>query len=251
LAISGQRPRKIAVLLRHASKRGAALAVTLALSWPCSARADEPPLDDAQVARRLAFLQARLDAGEGGAKLWFWGWSAAFLGLTAGHGAVGLLTTDRDLRIDATIGAISSGLGLLSTVALPPEAAFAPPGLRSMATSTPDERRQALGAAEKALRKAAFEARLGKSWIPHVAGAVVNLAGGAIRWFGYDHRTTAVLGIVGGAVVSEAKIWTQPDTSVVSLEEYERVFPAGSPAAPAATLTVVPLPGGLALTGTF
>jgi hypothetical protein len=39
LAISGQRPRKIAVLLRHASKRGAALAVTLALSWPCSARA--------------------------------------------------------------------------------------------------------------------------------------------------------------------------------------------------------------------
>lgn len=236
-----------------------ASALALALLTPAIAEASPEgpasteltPLTDAEVAARLSFIRTSLDEGEQGAKLWYYGWIGGFTALTAGHSAVALVTGDEKLRTDAWIGAATSALGLISTAVIPWPSALAPARVRGSPDATPEQRRLSLREAEEALRSAAELERLGRSWLPQVGGVIVNLAAFGLRWFRYDRRATALLGLAGGLVVSEAKVLTQPTTSMQALQAYEQRFPTARKEPPQVSFNFAFVPGGFAFDMTF
>jgi hypothetical protein len=224
------------------------------LSASSAARADDPPIPppttDADLDERLAYLESRLAEGESPSRTWWYVWTGGFGALTVGFGIGAFVMPERELRIDAAIAATSSALGLISVAALPSKSGFGPARIRRMPNGTPEEKRARLVEAETLIDDAAKQERLGTGILAHVGSVVVNLGGGAVRWFGYDHRTTAVVGVVSGLAIGETKIWTQPTPAVTTQARYRARWATAAPAQ-SFEIRVLPTVGGLAVVGRF
>ncbi|MFO0572035.1 MAG: hypothetical protein U0263_40810 [Polyangiaceae bacterium] len=113
---------------------------------------------------------------------------------------------------------------------------------RALDASTPAARRLRLRRAEALLDQIAQEEIEGRSWVPHVAGASVNLAGSAVLWIGYGRYLSGWLNLLGGTLVTELQIATRP-TAAIALSERHRPQRV--------SLWLVPTPGGAAVGGAF
>jgi hypothetical protein len=232
------------------------LAVSCALSCALQAPVARAQAPDAEVAARLAFLEARLDAGTGAANRWWYGWFASYGALTLGQYGVALATRDPGLRADAAVGAASSSLGVLGLGLSPFTPSFAAAALRGVPAGTPEERRRKLARAEALLRKGAEDEQLRRGWLAHVAGVGVSLASALVRALAYHRVQSAVLAGVFGVGISELQIFTLPRAAIRDWDAYGKGAWAGAPRAsapraPAVSFGLAPVPGGVGVAATF
>lgn len=238
-----------------------AVALTgLALASSAAAAEGAPPLrPDAEVTRRLAFLEGRLERGDRAANLWWNAWIYGWTGLTLAQAGIALGTTDRGLRIDAAVGAAASSLGVLPLGVLPFPARRAAGLLRALPEATPEERRCKLARAERLLRQSAEVEALNRSWVNHAVGDSVSLGVGLVLALVYQRPLgSAVFSAAGGVALNTLQIFTQPTQAIDDLRDYERGLGGGfpghaafGPSTPRASWSLAPSPFGIGITGHF
>lgn len=208
-------------------------------------------LTDDEVTERLEYIEKALIEGKFTANLWWGGW----LGFNAGTMLIfgikaGIDTTKADMQNDA-VSAAQSALGVLGLAISPMVPGYASDRLRELPDSTAEQRREKLARAEELLRESAEYEIFGWSWVPHVLGVAVGLAGGLTLWLGFKRPIEEGLINFGLAVaVNEAQIWTQPMRAKRDWEAYQLEFGASSQETTSesagARWFVAPAPGGFA-----
>ena len=128
-------------------------------------------------------------------RTWGVGWALAN-GATLMVQVGALPFVDHDTQIDFAVGAGTSAVGVISTLASPVT------WLHSY-----DE----CDAIERELSRAADAQAFGKSWLAHTGNVLINGGAALALGLGWDHwRSAAVQGGVG-ILVGELMIYTQPD----------------------------------------
>ncbi|MDI1442698.1 hypothetical protein [Polyangium sp. 6x1] len=238
-----------------------ALLAASAISLAASSTQAEPPLraappSDAEVVRRIDFLQARLDRGTAAANRWWYGWYGGWTVLTVGQGVIAIAVTDPGLRTDAAVGAVGSSLGLIPLGLAPFPARHAAADLRAVPASTPEERRTKLARGERLLRESAESEVLRRKWFNHVLCGTVSTSVGLVLALGYGRPVTGALSAVAGIALSEAQIFTMPTAAIDDWNEYRNTGGAGSVGrarrpAPEFSWFVAPFAGGAVVGGSF
>ena len=204
---------------------GALVTVGLACV-PREAFADAPArsaaIGDAEVTRRIAFLEARLGRDERAGRTWWTVWFVTYATLAVGQGAIAIATTDPGLRADMAVGAAFSPIGNLGLALFPIGFKSPVSRLTRYPERTQAERRYKLSLLEHRLDETAREEALGRSWLSHVAGAAVSLASGLVLAIGYDRVESGAVNVVSGIAVAELQIWTQPVIARDAAREYGR-----------------------------
>jgi hypothetical protein len=203
-------------------KRRLAPAIALAAMTLWTIYTREALADDASTQRRIDLIQTRLDQGETAARRWYFGWTAGFAAIVAVNATLTLTSHDPEARKETLLATVTSGMGLISTVALPPAAGFAPARLRAMPDRTPEERALKLKMAEKELEFAAWEEDFGHSWVPHIVTAIVNGTSFGIRLLVFRHKTLAFAALAPSLAIGEGKLLTMPSAAIDAQREYQR-----------------------------
>jgi hypothetical protein len=236
----------------------AALALALAATYAAPARA--APDDEAAIDARLVFLETVLAREEGKMHTWRETWISAFSGLTLLQLGLGAATTDPAVRGTAIVGGTKSLLAAASILAVPATAIKASSTLAPLGGRTPRERRARLLAAEQLLEASAGEARFRRSWIPLVAGALLNLGGATVMWVGYHRPGAGWFGLGSGLVVGQLFYQTQPTGAITAWAAYTRALAQGKAPPSAASVaakepsihwSIAPSAGGVVVQGTF
>lgn len=176
----------------------AAPALCLALlASPLTARAD-PPAASA-VDPRLDLLER--DATH--ARVWFWGFTAAYALAAVAQTTFALLVDDDGLRVDAVVGAASSALGVGGMIISP-----VPRVWRAA------NRARAGGDLDLAIAEAAEAERQGRAWYNHVLVGVVSVAAGLTLWLGYDRPVSAIINFAEDLVIGELNLFLIPTRSM-------------------------------------
>ena len=232
------------------------LAITLCLGFLASAiaspaKAAEPT--DGQVRERLDDIAFCLEEGTAAADRWWYAWYGIYTGLTVGQAAVALAVSDHGTRVDMAVGAFSSSLGAVPLGLFPLQARFAAARLRALPEATAAERRAKLVAAEDLLRSTAEEERFGRSWVSHLLGNGVALASGIVLAVGYERPASGITSFVGGVVLTELQILTQPTRAIEDWSRYRRHGPRRHDprSEQEASWLLVPQPGGIGVAGVF
>ncbi|MDN5871591.1 MAG: hypothetical protein L0H73_12825 [Nitrococcus sp.] len=218
------------------------LAAIIAVSC-VSAAAGQPgatrtSLSDAEIERRLDFIEQRLDASELHAQVWYWSWlvinGGAMVGLSVGAG----LTDEADDRAAYIPQAVLAALGVADlTVIRPIQARFGAAPIRSLPGATRAQRLYKLERAEALLRANAMRAEGRKSWLLHLANFGLNAAAGAAT-YATGRSSDALVSFVTGVAAGELYIWSEPGAAEDGWQDYQR-FKSGS-GAPGLRLSVVP-----------
>jgi hypothetical protein len=224
------------------------LALALAMGLPSAAAAEaaQRDLTDEEVARRLAFIETRLDSHRRHAEIWHWSWTVINGGAAVGLGIAAGLTDSRSDRINFATQAALASFGVVDlyfTRPIPGRQGADP--IRALPQTSHAERLEALDAAEALLRDSARRDRFRKGWRAQVGNVAVNLAAGGIVWAAGDGEAgliTALSGIAGGLLY----LYTEPWGRNADLIEYEHLT-AESPRRPASSWSVVPNGMGVAL----
>jgi hypothetical protein len=240
--------------------RAALSAIALALLLCAAPATAEPPRaaparSDADVARRLAFIEARLTRGSVAANRWWDAWFYGWTALTAAQAAVALATTDPGLRTDMAVGAVSSSLGVIPLGLFPFPPRLAAGELRALPEGTNEERRRKLARAERLLRDSADAEAFGRSWMNHALGGAVSVGFGLLLGLGYRRPVSGVINAVGGIALCELEIFTQPTAAIDDLRAYQQWAGRGpvpeTRSAAKASWTLIPHAGGLGVAVQF
>jgi hypothetical protein len=226
----------------------AVLWLALAVGLPSAAVADaanDDPTDD-EIARRLSFIETRLDSHRRHAQVWHWSWTAINGGAALALGVAAGLTDSRTDRINFATQAALASFGVVDlyvTRPIPGRKGADP--IRALPQGSHAERLEALHAAEELLRDTARRDRFRRGWRAHVGNVVVNLAAGGVVWAagsGEDAAITALSGMAGGLLYLLSEPWGR-NTDLV---EYER-FTGQSPKRPESRWYLAPNGTGVAL----
>jgi hypothetical protein len=230
-------------------------AIPLFVALGISSAAAAPP-SDAEVSRRLAFIEARLSRGAGAANTWWDAWYYGWTALTMGQFVWAIATPDPGTRIDMAVGAASSTLGVIPLGILPFPARTAPRDLARVPASTPEERRRKLVFAEHLLEAAAKDEELRRSWVNHATSIGVSIGVGLVLGVGYRRPVPGLLNAIGGIALSELQIFTQPTAAIADFREYqnlgaERASLTYEWKPPPVGFTFGPHQGGISISGWF
>lgn len=140
-----------------------AIALASAIAWaPCaSAAADDPPRcpdeapSDAEVTRRLRWLEARIDQHEPAMRHWFTAFLALHIPLIGLQVVLAAATTDESQRPGFIVNAVSGTLGLSTLLLSNPPLMGAGDFYRGLPDATPAERYERLLAVEARVRQSA------------------------------------------------------------------------------------------------
>lgn len=180
----------------------AAPALCLALlAAPLPARADPP-----SAAAPSTAVDPRLDLLERDAthaRVWFWGFTAAYSLAAVAQTTFALLVDDDGLRVDAIVGAASSALGVGGMIISP-----VPRVWRAAS------RARAGGDLDLALTEAAEAERQGRAWYNHALVGVVSVAAGLTLWLGYDRPVSAIITFAEDLVIGELNLFLIPTRSM-------------------------------------
>jgi hypothetical protein len=239
-----------------ARRRATAALLLAALLTSASASADQGvERSDEEVTRRLAFIESRLGRAAGTANLWWTLWYYGYVVVTVGQAGFAILVKDRGLRTDTAVGGAFATLGVLGIGIAGLPAKDAPRLLYRLPESTPEERRRKLAEGERLLAESARAEIGGKSWVAHVVGVAVTLAGGLTQAFAYKRYTSSIVTIASGVAITEAQIYTKPTAAIDDWRAYQAGAWSGGarsavrPRPP--PLSVVAQPGGMGLSLAF
>jgi hypothetical protein len=230
------------------ARRIAALWLALAVGLPSAAAADAAQDDptDEEIARRLSFIETRLDSHRRHAQIWHWSWTVINGSAAVGLGIAAGLTDSRSDRINFATQAALASFGVVDlyvTRPIPGRKGADP--IRALPQASHAERLEALHAAEALLRDSARRDRFRRSWRVQLGNVAVNLAAGGIVWAAGDGEAgliTALSGMAGGLIY----LLSEPRGRNADLIEYEH-FTAQSPKRPASGWSVAPHGMGVAL----
>jgi hypothetical protein len=224
------------------------LAVVLASARTAAAEPDRR--SDAEVAQRLAFIEARLERGTPSATVWWSAWYYGYITVTIGQAGFAILIKDKSLRTDTAVGAAFSSVGVLGLGAFDFPARHAAADLARVRASTPEDARRKLAVAERLLAASARAEVAGRSWIPHVAGVAISLTSALVQAFAYKQVASGIVTLVSGVGITEAQVFTRPTAAIDDWRAYQAgAFASGgpgasSPSAPRVQVTLVAHPGG-------
>jgi hypothetical protein len=204
------------------------------------------PTGDDETEARLRFLVDSLEDRQPYARRWYNSWLAVYSGGAVVSAVRAGLADGEGARAENIVSAVKSAIGFVDlTMRRPPEERQGADPVLAMPGATPPDRVRQAEAAEDLLRTNAVRARANRGWWQHVGSLALNLAGGAVLLAGGSPERAAISTGVG-IVFGELFIWTQPYGFVEDWEGYrERFEPLHE------RVSVVPIPGGLALEATF
>lgn len=198
-------------------------------------------LDDTEVGDRLAFLEERLDAGQRGARIWYYG----FMGLFSGGVVVGTVqastSSDSDDRVAGIVGAAKGAIGTLDMLLEPHPGRLGTEPLGPFSGNSRPERLERLARAEAQLDAAAERSDDRFDWTRHAGIVALNAAGGLIVGLVGD-RSDAVIDATLGFAVGQVMLWTTPQRPKNDLRDYRTRF--GTPAGPEVSWHLAPLVAG-------
>lgn len=179
-------------------------------------------ISDTEVARRLAFIEERLDAHQGHTEIWQKAWTVINGGSMAGLAVAAGLSSSSDDRIKFATQSVVALLGigdqyLFRTI---PGLYGAHP-IHMLPDTTPEERRKKLTEAETILHASAAREAQRTGWTYHAGNVALNgLAGAVVGIFGdtSDGIFVGASGFLGGI----AYAFTEPWGRQQDLREYER-----------------------------
>ena len=243
------------------SKSFASIVLVILLANLSAAYAQEASPSEEQVKARLAFITGALDAGQPGAKRWWYGWIA---GYSAGAVAMGVLAAtnwnepvvqtfvpvpepDRSFAQDMLVGSATFALGVAGLLIDPFVPATAARKLRPLPEGTPMERLAKLRRAEELLRQCARREKDGRGLKTHLMNVGVNAAAGVVTAAAFKRPwTDGLITFATGEAVSLLNIFSQPMRATRDLKRYEAGYPGNAGAStPARTWSLGVWPGGL------
>lgn len=228
----------------------AAAAALASLAIPRIARAGDPA--DAEVTARLIFLERALEREEPAVRTWSHGWTAGYGGLVIAQAAMAMNAPDASARAASILGSAKSAVGLAARIVLPLTATSAATRLRAIPSDTPAARRAKLGAAERLLAQSAADERFGRSWVPLIIGAALNLSGAFILFRPYRATASGWFGLLSGTAVSQLQFWTQPTGAITAWSAYTRgAWRSPEPRRPSVSWSLLPAANGFLAGCTF
>jgi len=160
--------------------------------------------------QRLLALKTKLQSEHDRTHTWSIGWGIAYTGLTMAQIIPVAFLTEQGDRVDLSLGALSALVGVVLTLALPPDVPDT--------SGLPEETCAAQAEVERRIAHGAAEQASGTSWLMHLGGVAINLAFSAVLAFGLKHYVSAVVNFVVGEAITEATFLTQPTGLVGALE---------------------------------
>jgi hypothetical protein len=207
----------------------AALLPLLLTATSVSARAETCPVPAGATGRlqlidagtRLAWIDAHLAVTAHHARVWTWGWGIGIVGAT-GANLVPLAFVSADERIDWYTGAATTIVGIVPLLIAPLDVISDARELHALVQQgvSADRRCWLLADAEVRLARDAANQESGKRWWLHVGNVVLNSGVGLFLALGYHHWGAGALNAVGGSLIGEAIILTQPTGSIDDLRDY-------------------------------
>ncbi len=223
-----------------------ALIGTLA-SVPTAAQARCPVAPGAGVAvadirgeTRLAWIDARLSHGARSAKRWTWGWGIGIGAATVANLAAIPFVSHED-RIDWYVGAATTIVGIVPLLIAPLDVIGDARELRAQIATLPagwdqrdsDNRDDDAGAEREGICALVADAELrlvrsaknqadGQRWWLHVGNVALNVGVGLFLGIGYNHWGAGAFNAIGGSLIGEAIILTQPTETIADLRAYQR-----------------------------
>lgn len=203
--------------MRNPAVRGAFVVVltlfTLAAAVPGRAQDALTPLDtelsDAELDRRIRFIEQRLDASRTHGRIWYWSWMTVNAGSAVVQGAIAASIDNHDDRVNLATNAALGAVGVADLMLRPLQARHGADPIRELPETSRDERIAKLRAAEDRLRRNADRAAERTSWEVHAGNAALAAAAGTLvgLWGNpSDGVITGAAALAGG----EINIWTQP-----------------------------------------
>lgn len=172
---------------------------------------------------RLEWIAARLGRAARGARRWTWGWGIALAVGTVANLAP-LPFVAREDRIDWYTGAATTVVGIVPLLIAPLDVVEDSRALHARLTLTGGGAGTDVCAlvddAETRLLRDAQNQADGQRWWLHVGNFLLNFGVGAFLGFGYHHWGAGAWNAVGGSLIGEAIILTQPTATVGDLRAY-------------------------------
>jgi hypothetical protein len=216
--------------------RPVAATIIAAIGWlPPVNAADQPDaahasLSDAEIERRLDFIEQRLDASKWHAQIWYWSWLTINGGATVALSVASAIADDADDRAAYIPQAALSALGVADlTVIRPLQARFGAEPIRGLPNATRAQRLEKLKRAEALLRGNAERAESRRSWLLHLANFGLNAAAGAVT-YATGRTSDALISFGSGVAAGEIYIWTEPGAPARDWQDYQRFRTRGSAA---------------------
>ena len=180
-------------------------------------------LESIDANERLAFLRDALRRGARHARIYHWGWTAIYAGLTAYNGGR-IASDDAYNRINDYFGTGASAFGLLVLWIAPLKVMRDQRWLeRRLSRAPPDEDRCAqLADAERLLLRDAEGEAFGKSALIHIGNFAFNTGLALVLGIGFGHWDQAAIQGLVGVAVGELQSFTQPSDEIVTLARYRR-----------------------------
>jgi hypothetical protein len=205
----------------------------------------EPALAQIDSAQRVRFLRDTLHDQARRARTWSVAWAITGSTLAEASFTLAAFTKEPEQRVDSIVGGASSLL-------IPALLLLRPLAVLDDERTVDEGGDGCLGlrhVEEVFVRDAANEAA-GVSWRAHALALGFNVARSLVLGLALHHWKGALTNGVGGIVVSETQILTQPTGAVTALRRY-REGALGAPSAAAASWFVAPAiaPGRAGITG--
>lgn len=181
---------------------------TLSTSTAALAQASDSATD-ADIDRRLRFLEERLDDSKLHGQIWWYSWLTINSASTVGLGLSAGLTDDNDDTVKNATNATKAAIGLTRMLLDPLEARHGANKIRELPEDSRETKLAKLRAAEDQLKRNAERADKRWSIANHAGNAAINAAAGAfVAWRGEtgDAFEVGVGGFIGGL----AFLLTQP-----------------------------------------
>jgi len=230
---------------------------------------EQAALSDDEVKERLSFIENALRSTQPAARVWFYGWLAAYSTATVVQEGLAIahwndvkpaddspdapLVRDRAFAQDMLVGGATTALGVVGLLLDPFLPAMSYNTLRSLPETTAEERRAKLERAEEILRRCAQREKDGRGLLTHALNLGVNTAAGLATVLAFDRPwTDGLVTFAVGEAVSLLNIFTQPRRSLRAWDRYEAKRlgkqEASLPEAFSKTLWAISLfPGGISL----
>ena len=225
----------------------ACLGLDACTDLPLAPLAPPPPdLSEAEIARRLAFIEERLEGSRRDGSLWNRGWYVADgAGIAIGV-ASAVVASDGPSRASGVLTAALSLGGIAYQRWMPMRIRHGADPLRALPAATRPERLRRLERAQELLVADARRARVQIDWRAHAINTVLAVGSAGIVAASGSRKSPiwiqGAVALIGG----EAQLWTEPSQPRQDLEDYRRRFGAGGPRV-VSGWQLVPAHRGLAL----
>jgi hypothetical protein len=208
-------------------------------------------LDDAQIERRLTYLEDCLDDNRFHAQAWQYGWM--FVDTAGSLSSAGLAATgSSDDRAYLVMRAVKGAIGTIYLAIAPVPGRSGADPIRAMPAETHSDKMTQLVAAENLLADAAERSRQRFSWAYHIGNLLFNAAAaGSVAATG--DTSHAIQALVVDTTVGEVQVWTQPWEPPRQWEEYEHMVAPdqGTASTPPFDWELVAQPGGIGVRARF